>query len=169
MKDDFAAKLISGKALASAKASWWPRHCRALGRYVNLSGGNTPNAQNASKDELAMGWAAWESAVPVAAKKGFMENHTELEMALVDASFHGDEKRIESIGSMLLDNATEQADAYAAAIDGFPKAVFLKLLQEHVFVFVKSVRSHCEKKKRSCEEMEHSNTLALAAFTAEWL
>lgn len=169
MKDDFAAKLISGKAVASAKAAWWPRHCRALGRYLSLSSGVTPNALAGVHDELAMGWAAWETAVPAAMKKGLMENHTELEMALVDAASVINGKKIDEIGGLLLENANRQADVYAAAIDGFPKTVFLKLLQEHVFLFVKAVRAHREGKGRACEGMAHANTLSLASFTAEWL
>lgn len=169
MRDDFAAKLISGKAVASAKASWWPRHCRALGRYLSLSGGSTPNALGGVRDELAMGWAAWEAAVPAALKKGLMENHTELEMSLVDAAFVVNEKKIDEIGGLLLENANRQADIYAIAIAGFPKGVFRKLLQEHVFLFVKAVRAHREGKGRTCEGMEHANTLSLASFTAEWL
>jgi hypothetical protein len=169
MRDDFAAKLIAGKAVASAKASWWPRHCRALGRYLVLSGGGTPNALGTVRDELAMGWAAWEAAVPAASKKGLMEHHTELEMALVDAALMNNDKKIEEIGGFLLENATRQADVCAESVPGFPKKVFLKLLQEHVFLFVKAVRAHREGRGRACEGMEHANTLALAAFTAEWL
>lgn len=169
MKDDFAAKLIAGRAIASAKASWWPRHCRALGRYLALSGGVTPNALNNVRDELAMGWAAWEAAVPAASKKGLMEHHTELEMALVDAALMVNEKRIEEIGGLLLENAKRHADVCAEVIPAFPKGVFRRMLQEHVFLFVKAVRAHREGAGRSCEGNEHANTLALASFTAEWL
>lgn len=169
MKDDFAAKLISGKAVASVKAAWWPRHCRAISRYLLLSAGGTPNALLSVRDELSMGWVAWEAAIPQGAKKGLMERHTGLEIALMDAARANDEKKIDEIGNLLLENATMQAEACAGAVVGFPKATFLKLLQEHVFLFAKTVRTHKEGKGRSCEVLEQSNTLALAAFTAEWL
>jgi hypothetical protein len=70
---------------------------------------------------------------------------------------------------MLLQNADRQATVYAGTIKEFPGSAYRRLLAEHVLLFTKSVRLRMEGGKDSAvEDAERSNTLALAAFTAEW-
>ncbi len=171
MRDDFAAKLIAGKANASPRASWWPRHGRSMSRYLLLSEGSTPNALKEVKDTITMGCSEWEKILPAPARHGLMTIHAALEMALVDAVRlrPADGRAIERIGDQLLENAIRQAEKYATTMVSFPETTFRKLFEEHVMLFTRAVRLRKEKTQgQSAEEREEGNTVALAAFTAEW-
>ncbi len=171
MKDDFAGKLIAGNANASPKATWWPRHSHSIGRYLLVSDEAAPNLKKDVRETVAAGCVEWEKTLIVPARRGLMLDHARLEMALVDAVRLKpcDARAIERIGDQLLDNAIRQAERYATTMMSFPEATFRKLFEEHVLLFTKTVRLRQEKAPgRAVEEEEHANTLALAAFTAEW-
>jgi len=166
MKYDFGDKLIAGKAVASAKATWWPRHCRGVGRYLSIFGGR---GFDGVREAIGVDAAEWEKILPEAARESLMGRHSALEMTLVDAARTKDLRRIDTVGQMLLQNADRQATVYAGTIKEFPGSAYRRLLAEHVLLFTKSVRLRMEGGKDSAvEDAERSNTLALAAFTAEW-
>lgn len=166
MKYDFGDQLISGKALASARATWWPRHCRGVGRYLAIFGGK---GFDAVREAIGVDSAEWEKILPEEARESLMGRHSALEMTLVDAARAKDLRRIDTVGRMLLENAERQSTVYGTTIKEFPAGAYKRLLAEHVLLFTKSVRLRMEGAKDSAvEDAERSNTLALAAFTAEW-
>lgn len=166
----FATKLLSGRATATAKASWWPRHARAMGRYMILAGTAAPGALAAVRELALTECSEWEAALPPAARSALMARHAALEMAIVEAALVDDAAhavQVDRHGEALLKNAAEQAAALGRAVRDFPETTFRRLLAEHVAFFVQAVRRRNEGSggpgERAC-----GNTLALAAFTAEW-
>ena len=118
-----------------------------------------------------MGASEWESMLPTKSLPGLMVEHSGLEMSLVEAAAECDGPRIDRIGDYLLANVQEHAKLYGTTILSFPEDSFRKLMEEHVLLFARAVRLKMEGNSSEftgCEERRRANTLALAAFTAEW-
>lgn len=163
----FAKGLAAGTIQAPAKTSWWPRHTRAMMRYLNLSGTKTPNAKTEISDNLIKGAHEWEALIPKAAKQGLMIEHAILEMALVDAVRLNQEEDFDRIGKKLIANANQLAAVLGIAVVEFPEEQFRRLFMSHVGLYAGSVRKKIEGIAVNSAEME-SNMLQLADFTAEW-
>ena len=172
-REYLATKLISGKAAASLKTQWWPKHSRAMARYLSLSWDDGTGAGLRSVQEiLVAGCKDWEVTVLRSSKAGLMEEHAALEIELVDAVIKRDADKIDRVGDLLLENAKRQTELHAAKIENFPLRTWHDLFQLHVKLFIESARYHMLSDDRNFEECEgrrQVNTLALAAFTAEWL
>lgn len=165
---DFAKGLAAGTIVAPATTSWWPRHSRAMMKYLTLSNTKTPSVQAETAMALQLGAKEWEQMVPKAAQRGIMLDHVKLELALVDAVKSSDVKVIEGLGRSLFQNTTELAAVMGIAIVEFPEEVFKRLLMDHVGSFATAVRKKIEGTAYSPSRME-AVTLQLAALTAEWL
>lgn len=171
-REYFVTKLMAGKADASAKTRWWPRHCRAMGRYLLLASDRDGAALKSVRELMAMGCTEWESTVCRSSGRNLMAEHAKLETALVDAAMRVQVAEMEKIGAQLVANAKGQTDLYAALIPEFPAARWTGLFARHINLFVDSIHSRIKPDERmftECEERRRENTLALAAFTAEWL
>jgi len=168
----FVTKLMAGKANASAKTRWWPRHARAMTRYLQLSADGDVAAAKSVRELMAMGCAEWETTVCRASSGALMAEHARLETALVEAAVTVRPAEMDGIGSLLVANAKRQTELYAALVPEFPAPRWEALFARHINLFVEAVCAHLGHDRRlaaECEEKRRENTLALAAFTAEWL
>ncbi len=171
-KYDFSASLMSGKADASAKTRWWPRHSRSMSRYVALSSEGDGVALKSVRELLMMGATEWEVSICRSSHPSLMTDHSAFEIALIEAGMRKDVVAMETAGAKLLENAKAQAEFYALRVDHFPAGTFYGLLVEHVKLFTEAAHLHMardERKFLDCEERRSRNTLSLATFTAEWL
>lgn len=172
-KEYLATKLMSGRSDASLKTQWWPRHSRAMARYLSLAWEGGGGAGLKSVQELLLaGCKDWEITVLRSSKSGLMEEHAALEIELVNAVMKRDAVRITRIGDLLLENVRHQTELHSAKGDNFPVKTWHDLLQLHVGLFIESTQYHMQNDDRNFEECERRrqvNTLALASFTAEWL
>lgn len=171
-REYFVTKLMAGKADASAKMRWWPRHSRATTRYLLLAADREGAALKSVRELMAMGCSEWESTVCRASGRNLMAEHAALETALVDAAIRVQVAELERIGALLVKNTKDQTELYAALVPEFPAGRWKGLFARHIGLFVDSVHAHLSPDARlfeGCEERRRENTLALAAFTAEWL
>jgi hypothetical protein len=172
-KYDFSSALMSGKADASAKTRWWPRHSRAMSRYVTMSPEGDGAALKSVRELLMMGATEWEVSICRSSHPSLMTDHAAFEIALIDAGMRKDVTAMEASGQRLLENAKAQVEFYTAkAVETFPAGTFYGLLVGHVKLFMEAAHYHMareERKFQDCEERRERNTLSLAAFTAEWL
>jgi len=172
-REYLATKLIAGKSDASLKTQWWPRHSRAMARYLALSADPAGlSGRKAVQELLFTGCRDWEVTVLRSSKAGLMEEHAKLEVELVNAIIRRDGPEITKIGDLLLENVRQQTTLHAAKGESFPVKTWHDLLQHHVGLFIESAEYHMQNDDRNFEECERRrqvNTLALAAFTAEWL
>lgn len=171
-KYDFSAALMSGKADASAKTRWWPRHSRAMSRYVALSSEGDGAALKSVREVLMMGATEWEVSICRSSHPSLMTDHSAFEIALIEAGMRKDVVAMEAAGAKLLENAKAQAEFYALRVDNFPAGKFYGLLVEHVKLFTEAAHLHMardDRKFQDCEARRSRNTLSLATFTAEWL
>lgn len=172
-REYLATKLIAGKSDASLKTQWWPRHSRAMARYLELSSDPAGvTGRKAVQELLFTGCRDWEVTILRSSKVGLMEEHAKLEVELVNAVIRRDGPSITKIGDCLLENVRQQTTLHAAKGDSFPVKTWHDLLQHHVGLFIESAEYHMRGSGRNfddCERRRQVNTLALAAFTAEWL
>jgi hypothetical protein len=163
----FAKGLAAGTIDAPAKTSWWPRHTRAMMRYLALSGMKTPQARAEIAANMQKGAQEFEDMVPKAAKHGLMIEHVALEIALVDAVRLNREKDIDGIGKKLFANTHMLSAALGIAVVEFPEEQFKRLFMDHVSLYAGSVRKKIEGVVTNSSEID-CNMLQLADFTAEW-
>lgn len=172
-KYDFSSALMSGKADASAKTRWWPRHSRGMSRYVALSPEGEGASLRSARELLMMGATEWEVSICRSSHPSLMTDHAAFEIALIDGGMRKDVVAMETAGQRLLENAKAQVEFYSAkAVEEFPVGTFYGLLVEHVKLFTEAAHYHLAREERKfldCEERRERNTLSLAAFTAEWL
>lgn len=172
-KEYLATKLMSGRADATSKTHWWPKHSRVMARYLSLSWeGGVGAGLRSVQDILMTGCKDWEITVLRSSKVGLMEEHGALEVQLVDAAMKKDVVRITRIGDLLVANVKNQTELFAAKCENFPLRTWHDLFSRHVSLFIESTQHHMTSDDRNFEECERRrsvNTLALAAFTAEWL
>lgn len=170
-REYFGTKLMAGRAEASAKMRWWPRHSGAVTRYLELSSSGCRPAEKPGSDILSSGCADWDARMGRTAE-GPMVEHGRLEMRLVDAALRVDVREMEKIGALLTENVKRQTEIHAARVPEFPASRWKALFAQHVWLFVESVSCFVKTGPGLygvCEERRKGNTLALAAFTAEWL
>ena len=165
---DFAKKLAAGMVSVPSRLSWWPRHTRAMSKYLVLSGTELHRSVAPVKEMLVSVATEWEMSIPLAARKGLMGHHSNLEMILVDAAKACDAVKIEKTGALLTENAEEMAASFGRSVIEFPEGRFRKLMCEHVASFVEIVRMKMESSMGEAGARMEKNALSLAAFTAEW-
>lgn len=165
---DFAKKLAAGMVSVPSRLSWWPRHTRTMSRYLIVSGAELGSSAKAVKETFLLGAVEWEAFIPPAARKGLMDQHSSLEITLVDAAKAGDAGKIERTGAFLTENAEEMAASFGRSVVEFPEGRFRKLMCEHVASFVEIVRLKIEGSIGEAGARMEKNALSLAAFTAEW-
>lgn len=171
-KYDFVTKLMSGKADASAKTRWWPRHSRGMTRYLTLLSSTDAVAQKSARDMMMMGANEWEAQICRPNPPSLMLEHAALEIALIDAAARKDVGGMERVGVRLTANAKAQTELYVAKVKEFPAGRWFALLLEHIKLFTETAAYHIggqEKRFADCEERREQNTLALAEVTTEWL
>lgn len=171
-KYDFVTKLMSGKADASAKTRWWPRHSRGMTRYLTLIASTDVAAHKSARDLLTMGGNEWEAQVCRPNPPSLMLEHAALEIALIDAAARKDVAAMERVGTRLTANAKAQTELYVARIPEFPAMRWFSLLLEHIKLFTESAEYHMGAQAKAfaeCESRREHNTLALAEVTTEWL
>jgi hypothetical protein len=110
----------------------------------------------------------WDKGLPVGCKRSLMWQHTALETMLVEAAWAKNADKIGRIGSLLHENAEEMAASFALTIVEFPELQFSRLIMEHVASYAEIVRLGIKGAVQKGGQRMESNTLALAAFTAEW-
>ena len=175
-KDLFASKLASGTAVASKMALWWPKHYHASIEFLAACADGRDGIHEIEKNVVVIA-KEWEEAVSVAkgrragAEVGLMVEHAVLETDLVYAVFNNNLQAIERAADRMVDNAKVQATRYAHSITAFPASSFGNLIQEHVDLFIESVRSRFDRNARAaakCSVKMDENAVALAAIAAEW-
>jgi hypothetical protein len=100
-----------------------------------------------------------------------MAEHGRLETALMEAAARNDAPAIGRAGELLIANVRVQTELHGSVVADFPGVTYTRLLEEHVCVFVESVRLRMQGNVRGlerCDARLSQNALALAAFTAEW-
>lgn len=168
-KYDFVKELMSGKAEASAKTRWWPRHSRSMTRYLETG---DAAAKKAVRDTMMVGANEWEASICRPNPPSLMLEHVALEIALIDAAMRKDVGSMERVGTRLTANAKAQTEFYVSRVKEFPSARWFALLMGHIKLFTETARYHmaCDEKRfMECEARRQDNTLALAEVTTEWL
>lgn len=164
-----ASKIVSAAGGVPPKATWWPRHRFTMEHYLEFSAGQMSQKlakPRATAEKQAGEWDAW---MPEHIRKTGMPCHVRLEIELIDAARRNDEKSVEEIGNLLVDNAVDQARQLGKSIASFPQETFRRLIEEHVSLFVAHVRLAIEKKDtKPCAKRAEKNSLALADLTVEW-
>lgn len=171
-KYDFVTKLMSGTVEASAKMRWWPRHSRAMARYIEMAAEKDTAVRKSVRELLMRGATEWEACVCRPSNPLLMTEHAALEIAFVDAWARGETVVLEQTAQRMTANAKAQTEFYAAKVPGFPAPRWYAAMLEHVKLFTESIR-HLESKDgrkwNECEKRREDNTLALAEVTTEWL
>jgi len=167
--ESLASKIMSAAGGVPPKATWWPRHRLAMAQYLEVSADQMSQkltTPRAAAEKQAQEWDAW---MPERIRKTGMPCHVRLEIELIDAARRNDEKSVEQIGNLLVDNAVDQARRLGSSVTSFPQETFGRLLDEHVSLFVAHVRLAIEKKDtKPCAKRAEKNSLALADLTVEW-
>lgn len=170
MKEYLATQLLSGKDEAPGRTRWWPRHSKAMSRYLLAAGTPSLTSIPAIKNSIAAGAEEWE-AVIYRARRGLMCEHAALETELVDAAMKNNGPLLGSIGQHLVDNARAQSDGFRISIPDFPHERYLFLLCQHVHLFIDSVNAKLtedEKAFHKAEGFRKDNSIALAGLATEW-
>lgn len=169
---DIAKNLVQGTLKAPAKLTWWPRHSKAMMRYLKFSDAFGPEIFSAAKDEIVKCAAEWESLVPPPARHNLMAEHSFYKTALVDCARSSDVTGISRIGNALYSNAREISAKLAVGIREFPEEKFVALLDDSVGAFTQTLRrllsENASDRSERSQRIEKT-TLALAVFCAEWL
>lgn len=176
----FATNFISGKAEGSQKMRWWLRHGAATALYVQKWKARKKQDGTSERDQIRAlvekSCSEWNGLVYHSHHYPFMTEHAALEMALVDAAMGPDTSsgkgQLLSISDFLLENVEKQIQHHRSRSPEFPTGRWKDLLFEHVKLFTESIRWYITPDQRQyaeCEERRMENTLALAAFSTEWL
>jgi hypothetical protein len=172
MPDEFlATRIAKGRPGVAPKASWWPRHAAAFRDLLDTGlrqGAEARTREAAVRGTLLVGAKEWDLRARV--ENRLMERHARLEIALVRAARSGRPREIGRVGGLLIKNAGELAALPGSTVASFPEDSFRRLVEEHVSLVAGAVRLGLE--GGSTAEWEGrwaANTLALAAFTVEWL
>ena len=159
-------RLATSGSVAPKRTLWWPQHSRLLSTAMDGRRVSTPPALRSKMLEDAR---EWEFASPSLAR--LVAEHVGLELSLIEGARTQDDQRILRTGDLLISNAEEQATLLSEKIREFPKAMFLKLLKEHIGLTVKALDFRMERDKEgmsACAKNRVTNTFRLAAFTTEW-
>ena len=125
--------------------------------------------------EVKDGGAHWEDLVPEAARRrrgasvGLMREHTELEIALVEATILADSERMEEITSALELNAEAHRARYARATRRFPENTFADLMRAHVRILVQIMRGTLQgETPQKNSKAFVTNSVRLGSLMTEW-
>lgn len=179
-KELFVTNFISGKAEGSQKMRWWLQHGAATSLFVQKWRSKKKNDGILERDQIRAvvqkSCSEWNALVYHSHKYPFMAEHAALEMALVDAAMGSDTERgkgqLLSISEFLMENVEKQIRHHRFDNSEFPIGTWKDLLLGHVKLFTESIRWYITSdphRYAECEERRMRNTLALAAFSTEWL
>lgn len=177
-REYFVTKFMAGTAEASLKMKWWHRHSSGASVYMQRWGsGRTVQGvseREIIKSSVEKGCSEWSSMVCKGHKNSLMGEHAGLELATIDAIMEKnfDREKLLTITEFMGENVSKQTEFFGKNIPNFPVNRFRDLLLDHVKLFVESVRWFAtpdDRKYAFCEERRMQNTLALAAFSTEWL
>jgi hypothetical protein len=171
-KEFLVTKLMSGEGVMPAKTRWWPRHSKDMARFLLLSGSPDRRSALSHRQLLIAGALEWDEIVCGSRKEGPMSDHAKLEVALVEAALKTDISKLKKIGDNLRKNVQDLVEASIIRASEVPAERLKSLLAQHVSSFVESVMRYVdddEKAYAECEQKRGENTLALAAFTTEWI
>jgi hypothetical protein len=162
--DDFAARLLDGRARAPEATLWWPRHVASV-----LAHAASPRSRRGpTGSKIASVAAEWSRIVPGRAAE-LMARHAELEAAMVRAMSDGDRTALSRIGEDLAGNVGDLGAAHSAAVPGFPEAAFRSLVARHSALLAEAVQRASPAAAVSHAGTDlRANTLALAGLTTEW-
>lgn len=160
---------------------WWLRHSCSVGSYLRnwdskrlLDG----DVERKSIEKLIKkSCVDWNGMVYRSQKISLMQEHAYLEMLMVDKVMAVVQDKLDStcvkpVADLLIENVGHQAEHHKFDIQHFPVNQWKELMLNHVRLFTESVRWFVKPDDRhyaSCEERRMENTLALAAFSTEWL
>jgi hypothetical protein len=180
-REYFATKFVSGKAEGSQKMRWWLRHSCSVGSYLRnwdskrLLGGESERKSIAKL--LQKSCVDWNGMVYRSQKVHLMTEHVGLEMLMVDKVMSVVQEKSHSkcvlpVADLLIENVAKQAEHHKFQTQDFPVNQWRELMLNHVRLFTESVRwfvTPDDQRYASCEERRMENTVALAAFSTEWL
>lgn len=177
-KEYFVTKFMAGTAEASPKMRWWLRHGSCASVYLQrcdsgrmVQGVSEKQILRATMEKSCAEWSCMVCRDP---KNDLMAEHAGLELATIDAITEKDfdRNKLLTITEFMSENVSKQAEFFGKKIPEFPVNRFRDLFLEHVKLFVESVRwfsTPDDRRYASCEDRRMQNTLALAAFSTEWL
>ena len=179
-KELFVTNFLAGRAEASRKMTWWLRHSSCTSLYLQKWRSRKKQDGVPERDRIRAtvekDCSEWNSLVYHSHQYPFMMEHASLELALVDAAMNGTmengRSRLLSVSDFLRENVEKQIKHHEFMDKEFPVSTWKELLFAHVKLFTESIRWYITPDSRKfveCEERRMGNTLALAAFSTEWL
>lgn len=171
-REFLVSKLMSGHGDMPAKIRWWPRHSKDMARFLLLSGSPDSRSALSHRQLLVAGALEWDEIVCGARKEGPMCDHARLEVSLVESAMKMDLVKLRKIGENLIKNVGDLVDASFIHTSEIPKKRLEWMLVQHVSCFIESVMCFTDENEKAfvdCERKRSDNTLALAAFTTEWI
>ncbi len=174
-----ATKLAEGTPMAPAIVSpvtlWWPKHAGCVLTYALNDALGDGTELKRERDALLYGGTDWEDLVPQAARRrkgastGLMREHTELEIALVEATILADSDRMEEVTRALELNAEAHRARYARVTRRFPENTFADLMRSHVHLLVQIMRGTLQgETPEKNSKLFVTNSVRLGSLMTEW-
>jgi hypothetical protein len=158
--------------MSDPRAQWWVDHVHHTREYVNGVFNKMPMQAIAAIKGLWHGVLEWAHLTGIELAAPLMGEHTIVAKLYVDSSARGFKpKESDYLVEYFLKNADSQADLYASAIPGFPKAEFRRLFTDHI-VFTGAYIADAGKGDLKAFESDFKKVLenmhALANFSAQY-
>ncbi len=172
-REYFVTKLMAGSVQGSPKMNWWLQHSACTAHYLQQYPALRVEDRKTARILAERHGASWSQLIGLRGNP-IMEEHTKLELAMIESTFANpfDKAEMFAIADFMSENVLQQTRFLGAVNPEFPANRWKELLLEHVKLFVASVRFFAtpdDRKYASCVERCQENTLALAAFSTEWL
>jgi len=172
-REYFVTKFMAGSVLGSPKMRWWHQHGVCTANYLQRYPSLQIEERKAARAYAEVHGADWAKLIGARGNPA-MEEHTQLELAMIESTFSDpfDRSEMFAIADFLSENVLKQVSFLVSRNREFPAQRWKELLLEHVKLFVESVRHYAtpdDRKYALCMDRRQDNTLALAAFSTEWL
>lgn len=173
----YATRLLAGRGTLPPRHSWWARHGASMTRLLVATASSKESERTVARDLMTKTAAEWEALCEPARRavakggRGLMCEHAALERSLVESAAAKDVVALQRAADALEGNAVRQSLIYGRACPGFPELKYVRLVKEHLELYLDSVRAFFDGDMTlfdDCENERKGNTIALVELTAEW-
>lgn len=167
--DDFAARLLDGRADAPAVTLWWPRHVASVLAHAAAPASRRP-ATGARVAAVARQWGSFlggsRGADPAAS---LVCEHARIETRIAEAMAARDAAGLRRLADDLAGNVRNLGMVHANYLAGFPERRFCSLVARHAALLADAAARAGSARSPVPGDDLRANTLALARMTTEWL
>lgn len=168
-EDDFAARLLDGRADAPAATLWWPRHVASvLGHAAAPPSRRAATAARVAS--VAEQWGLFLGSSPGAGPASLLvREHAAIEARIAEAMRARDAAGLRRLAGDLAENVRIMGKAHAECLPGFPERSFCSLVARHSALLADAAgRAGSPRSPVPGDELR-ANTLSLARMTTEWV